>query len=57
VRNADELRRIVAYIENNPVKAGSVASPELYRWSSAFVDPVVDAARPAAYANGARMKP
>jgi REP element-mobilizing transposase RayT len=43
VRSADEFRRIVAYIENNAVKAGIVASPELYRWSSAFVDPAARA--------------
>ena len=35
VRDDHELERIVAYIENNPVKAGLVARPEEYRWSSA----------------------
>jgi putative transposase len=35
VRDAAELARIAAYIENNPVKAGLVESPEEYRWSSA----------------------
>jgi putative transposase len=46
VRNRDEWERIRAYIENNPVKAGLVSSPELYRWSSARdVDTTVDAAR------------
>ena len=35
VRNPDEWRRIAAYIENNPVKAGLVARAEEYRWSSA----------------------
>ena len=36
VRDQLELERIVAYIENNPVKAGLVAEPSLYRWSSAW---------------------
>jgi REP element-mobilizing transposase RayT len=36
VRDEDEWHRIARYIENNPVKAGLVASPESYRWSSAF---------------------
>ena len=36
VRNDEELFRIIAYIENNPVEAGLVESPEDYRWSSAF---------------------
>jgi putative transposase len=35
VRDRDEWARIAAYIENNPVKAGIVARPEDYRWSSA----------------------
>jgi REP element-mobilizing transposase RayT len=35
VRDSRELGRIVAYNENNPVKAGIVDSPEGYRWSSA----------------------
>jgi len=35
VRNEDEFRRIARYIEMNPVKAGLVASPEGFRWSSA----------------------
>ena len=35
VRNEAEFARIRAYIENNPVKAGLVSSPEKYRWSSA----------------------
>jgi REP element-mobilizing transposase RayT len=34
VRNGDEFRRIQRYIENNPVKAGLVATPEEYLWSS-----------------------
>jgi putative transposase len=35
VRDESEWRRIAAYIENNPVKAGLVACAEDYRWSSA----------------------
>jgi putative transposase len=35
VRNARELNRIAAYIEENPVAAGLVDSKELWPWSSA----------------------
>jgi REP element-mobilizing transposase RayT len=35
VRDESEYQRIVAYIENNPVKAGLVRQPEDYPWSSA----------------------
>jgi putative transposase len=35
VRDEKERQRIVAYIENNPVKAGMVTKAEDYRWSSA----------------------
>jgi REP element-mobilizing transposase RayT len=35
VRNGEEFRRTLRYIENNPVKAGLVQSPELFPWSSA----------------------
>jgi len=35
VRNDQEFRRIQAYIEYNPVKAGLVTRPEEYPWSSA----------------------
>jgi len=46
VRDQGEWGRIKAYIENNPVKAGLVLSPEDYWWSSAgHVDTTVDAAR------------
>jgi putative transposase len=50
VRDAREWNRIVAYIENNPVKAGLVSQPEKYRWSSAAgqapgVGMIADAAR------------
>ena len=34
VRDEAEYGRIVAYIENNPVKAGLVERAEEYRWSS-----------------------
>jgi REP element-mobilizing transposase RayT len=35
VRTSEEFDNIVRYIEFNPVKAGLVASPEEYAWSSA----------------------
>ena len=35
VRDDKERERIVAYIENNPVKAGLVTRAEDYAWSSA----------------------
>ena len=35
VREDPEFDRIVRYIENNPVKAGFVAQPEDFTWSSA----------------------
>ena len=35
VRDERESDRIKGYIENNPVKAGLVANPEDYLWSSA----------------------
>jgi putative DNA methylase len=34
VRHYDEFRRIQHYIENNPVVAGFVGTPEQYPWSS-----------------------
>ncbi len=34
-RDEDEFYRIIAYIENNPVKAGLVSKPEDWPWSSA----------------------
>lgn len=37
IRDEDELERVIAYILHNPVRAGLAASPELYRYSSAFV--------------------
>jgi len=35
VRDETEFFRIVAYIENNPIKAGLVKRPEEWQWSSA----------------------
>lgn len=35
VRNDEELRRIIEYVEQNPVKAALVAAAEAWRWSSA----------------------
>jgi type I restriction enzyme R subunit len=37
VRDTEELERIIRYIEENPVKAGLVASPEEWRFSSAWL--------------------
>jgi REP element-mobilizing transposase RayT len=61
VRDEPEWRRISAYIEDNPVRAGLVSRPEDYGWSSAHerwrlrsyrpgVDTSVDAARRSACA-------
>ncbi len=36
VRDGQELERIAAYIESNPVKAGITAERSQYRWSSAW---------------------
>jgi putative transposase len=36
-RDEGEFYRIIAYIENNPVKAGLASRPEAWRWSSAHV--------------------
>lgn len=36
VRDEVEFERVRRYIENNPVRAGLVAKPEEYRWSSAY---------------------
>jgi REP element-mobilizing transposase RayT len=35
VRSEEERRRIIRYIERNPVKAGLVPAPEAWPWSSA----------------------
>jgi len=50
VRNQAEFERIRAYIETNPVKAGLVANPQDYPWSSAGVEKSLDAARTSACA-------
>ena len=34
-RDEDEFYRIIAYIENSPVKAGLASLPEGWPWSSA----------------------
>lgn len=36
VRDSEQLERIVAYIERNPVKAGLSACVDQYPWSSAW---------------------
>jgi REP element-mobilizing transposase RayT len=36
VRDQTEFERVRRYIENNPMRAGLVAQPEDYRWSSAY---------------------
>jgi len=36
-RDEEEFYRIIAYIENNPVKANLCISPDQWRWSSAYV--------------------
>jgi putative DNA methylase len=38
VRSAEEFQCIRRYIENNPVTAGRVTTPEEYHWSSARAD-------------------
>ena len=48
VRNDDEFRSIMRYIETNPVTAGLVERAEQYRWSSAWAANVAAAARVAA---------
>jgi REP-associated tyrosine transposase len=50
VRDRPELENIRAYIENNPVKAGLVRTPEDFPWSSAGVGRSADAARKSACA-------
>ncbi len=35
IRNSAEFQRVQTYIERNPVKAGLVARPEEWKWSSA----------------------
>jgi REP element-mobilizing transposase RayT len=35
IRDEPEFKSVRRYIENNPVRAGLVAKPQDYRWSSA----------------------
>jgi hypothetical protein len=37
IRDGEEMVRLNAYVEWNPVKAGLCETPEEWRWSSAFV--------------------
>ena len=39
IRNDDEKARISRYIRNNPVAAGLCPKPELWRWSSSWLEP------------------
>jgi type I restriction enzyme R subunit/putative DNA methylase len=39
VRGPDEFTRIIAYIEENPVRAGLSRTAEEYPWSSAYRKP------------------
>jgi REP element-mobilizing transposase RayT len=50
VRNQSEFEKIRAYIENNPVRAGLVRSPQDFPRSSAGVETSLDAARTSACA-------
>jgi len=50
VRNQQEFESIRAYIENNPVNAGLVRTPDEFPWSSAGVEKSLDAARMSACA-------
>ena len=36
IRNAGEKAKIIRYIHNNPMKAKLCASPEEWKWSSAY---------------------
>lgn len=38
IRDDKHLRDVINYIDNNPVKAGLVKSPEKWRWCSAWYD-------------------
>lgn len=44
IRDEAESKRVQSYIEQNPVRAGLVNRPELYRWSSAYVGQDADVA-------------
>jgi len=53
VRNEDEFRRIVGYIEKNPVRAGIVPRAEDYRWSSTHKPAGEPARKPGGSPHGA----
>ena len=36
IRDLNHFDKVIHYIHNNPVKAGLVSDPSLYRWSSAY---------------------
>jgi hypothetical protein len=36
IRNEEHLANAMAYVENNPVKAGLVKTKEQWKWSSAW---------------------
>ncbi len=38
IRDEAEFERVRKYIEDNPVRAGLVASSDQYKWSSAYAD-------------------
>jgi len=40
VQDVEELHRIIRYVEKNPVKAGLMAEPQDWRWSSAADRPI-----------------
>ncbi len=45
IRDDEQLRTVVNYVEFNPVEAKIVATPQEYRWSSAFPGAGTDIAR------------
>ncbi|MBI2682701.1 MAG: transposase [Acidobacteriales bacterium] len=46
VRNAEEYKTFVEYIQQNPVKAGMVERPEKYKYCSAYPGYKLDPPRP-----------
>jgi len=57
VRDEREFEKIVAYIENNPVKAGFATRPEDYAWSSAAKPAARDGRSPVAAGTSACATP
>ena len=57
VRDEREFEKIVAYIEDNPVKAGFVARADEYRWSSAAKPAARDGKSPVAAGTSACATP